>query len=182
MPNDGKWVFVGSMGDVFCDGIPDQWIEKLFNYIQEYQGNNRFLLQTKNPRRLWQYLQKHENLSGKIIAGTTIETTDPTIKLGGAPPVKQRAMSLACISEFRQHDTFLSLEPLADFNPDLMKNWITAIQPYVIEIGLENYTHYTTPPPDEKIMELLSWLDEHGHNYLLKENLDRFYGGQKDAD
>jgi len=172
MPEDEKWIFVGSMGDIFCDGVPDEWIEKLFTFIQDYEGNNRFLLQTKNPRRLWKYLKQHNNLSGKIIAGTTIETTSH-INCSRAPPTKQRALSLASISEFRHHDTFLSLEPLADFDLGLMKNWITAIQPYVIEIGLENYTHYLTPPPDQKITELLHWLEEHGHNYVLKENLER---------
>ena len=171
MPEDGKWIFVGSMGDVFCDGVPDEWIEKLFNFIQTYEGNNRFLLQTKNPRRLWNYLKQHDNLSGKIIAGTTIETTG-SISYSQAPPTKQRALALAAISEFRRHDTFLSLEPLADFDLSLMKNWITAIQPHVIEIGLENYTSYTTRPPDEKILDLLTWLDEKGLNYILKENLD----------
>ena len=49
MPNDGSWIFVGSMGDLFCPVIKDEWILRIIGRIAHEKGNNKFLLQTKNP-------------------------------------------------------------------------------------------------------------------------------------
>ena len=49
MPNDGSWIFVGSMGDVFCKGVPDEWILMLLEFIKEdesYEGYQEFVGKT----------------------------------------------------------------------------------------------------------------------------------------
>lgn len=172
MPDDGSWIFVGSMGDIFCWGVPDEWLLKLFNYILECDADNRFLLQTKNPNRFLDFdFATHylTSIKNRVIVGTTLETTEET-PWSKAQPTWIRAMSLHYMKE-QGYDTFLSLEPLADFNYETMIQWIKNIQPEAVEIGLENYSNYTTPPPQEKTIMLLSWLDFMEIPYVLKENL-----------
>ena len=67
--------------------------------------------------------------------------------------------------------TFLSFEPLADFDLGELLPWIKAIAPEAIEIGLENYTKFTDKPSEEKIVKMLKWLGGNGFTYILKENL-----------
>ena len=170
MPDEGSWIFVGSMGDVFCNGMKDEWILKLLQFIKGCEADNKFLLQTKNPNRFPMFINQLEEIKDKIIVGTTLETTWST-PWSKAPPTDSRAdyMTWMKLHGFR---TFLSLEPIADFNLVTMKLWINRIQPEAIEIGKENYSHHTTPPSDRKLLDLIEWLDEKGYTYVLKENLD----------
>ena len=172
MPEDHSWIFVGSMGDTFCEGMKTEWIEQLFTFIERYSGNNKFLLQTKNPRRFENY--ELEKIKHKVILGTTLETTGNTSTFSSAPSPIERFTYLRMMKR-NGFKTFLSLEPLADFGFNTMVRWIAAIEPEAVEIGLENYTKYTTPPPEKKIRSLLDWLDDNGFPYILKENLKHLY-------
>lgn len=169
MPNDGSWIFVGSMGDLFCPGMKDDWILQVIGRITEEKGDNKFLLQTKNPFSFLAFYLELEKIKDKIILGTTLETTWET-PWSKAPHPRQRKKYLAQMKD-AGFKTFLSLEPLADFNLVTMQKWICEIEPEAIEIGLENYTNFLPEPPIEKIEDLLSYLNETGFEYLLKENL-----------
>lgn len=169
MPNDGSWIFVGSMGDVFCFGVPSKWIMKIINYIERCEADNRFLLQTKNPFRFHAFFQELDAVKDKIILGTTVETTYET-PWSRAPPTYQRIVDLGFFrnSEF---DTFLSLEPLADFNLNDMMTWMLHVEPLAVEIGTVNYCDIPKKPKDEKIMTLVEFLKDVKIDYILKENL-----------
>jgi DNA repair photolyase len=150
MPDDGSWIFVGSMGDIFCPGMKDEWILSLLYFIKQCEADNKFLLQTKNPFSFLAFGLEIEDIKDKVILGTTIETNRRT--LGAAEPTYKR---YKCLRTMRQEGfkTFLSMEPLADFDLETIKEWVFQLQPEAIELGLENYTHYLTPPPEKKIVE-----------------------------
>ncbi len=171
-PNDGSWIFVGSMGDLFCEGMETEWILKVLKKIETAE-NNTFLLQTKNPLR---FSEPHisyalEDIKDKIVLGTTLESTWDTSDLTKAPAPYERAYSLMN-SKRDGYKTFLSLEPLADFDLKFLTSWIRRIKPEAIEIGLENYTSFTKKPSPSLICDLVEWLDKNDHTYILKENLD----------
>jgi len=170
MPDDGTWIFVDSTGDIMCDGMRHEWIVKIIEFIHNNKCNNKFLLTTKNPLRFlyWQIETLLRSVQDKIIVGTTIETNRDA--LGNAPHPQERYESLLWMRE-QGYKTFLSMEPVEDFDLEIIKEWIFQLQPEAIEIGLENYTMFTTPPPEWKLIELISWLREHGFEYILKENL-----------
>jgi len=170
MPNDGSWIFVGSMGDLFCSGMKDEWILKTLGKIWMEKGNNKFLLQTKNPRSFEAFWLELEQVKEKVILGTTIETTGNTSEFSKAPSTKERYTYLLKMKQ-AGFKTFLSLEPLADFDFNELMSWIVALEPEAIEIGLENYTKHTTPPPEQKIKELIHNLQALEIPYLLKANL-----------
>jgi len=171
MPDDGSWIFVGSMGDVFCGGVPDEWIIKLLDFIKESKANNVYLLQTKNPRRFRYFIKELKEIKDKVVLGTTIETTSDA-PWSTAPNTFGRSLGLGYMKEYENFKTFLSLEPLADFELETLFVWIEAIKPEAIEIGLENYTNIVPRPPNWKIVALIQWLEDNGYTYILKENLD----------
>lgn len=172
MPNDGTWIFVGSMGDTFCNGVPKDWILKLLQRIKDEKGNNKFLLQTKAPNRFIDFGPQLEEIRDKIILGTTIETTWST-PWSKAPPTDSRFDMLHLMKD-KGFKTFLSLEPLSSFNPTTMRRWINFIKPEAIEIGLENYSNYLDKPRPRKLQELLLWLDNRGIQYVRKPGLDEY--------
>jgi len=170
MPDDGSWIFVDSTGDIMCNGMRHEWIVSVIEYIYNNKTDNKFLLQTKNPLRFlyWQIETLLRSVQDKIIVGTTFETNRET--LGTAPPPQERYESMLWMRE-QGYRTFLSMEPMADFDLDVIKEWIPQLQPEAIELGLENYTSFLTPPPQEKIVELINWLRGTDFEYVLKENL-----------
>jgi len=178
-PEDGTIIFVGSMGDLFCDGMKDEWIRKVINKASE-SINNRFLFQTKNPYRFMNFMHDFDKIQQKVILGTTLETNRDT-PWSHAPTPTERFHWLWYTTDehaFRSHDLFLSLEPLSDFDHDTFLYMIREIEPIAVEIGLENYTQFTTPPSMEKIVGLLNDLDKYGINYILKENLNHLESSQ----
>jgi len=176
MPNDGSWIFVGSMGDTFCSGVQDTHIYQLLSFIKQDKSNNKFLLMTKNPARLMMWRAYLKEIKEKIIIGTTIETNRDTSSWSNAISTEMRkeALNFAKIQGF---NTFVSMEPLADFDLGVISAWLLCIDPEAIEIGLENYSNYTTKPNEEKIKQLLDWLDEYDFTYVLKDNLVHLNGG-----
>jgi len=173
-PEDESWIFVGSMGDIFCEGVPDEWIIKLLNFINQYEGNHKFLLQSKNPCRLtssgeFNFTSYMGHFKEKIIIGTTFETTGET-PWSTAPTTKERYEAMKYLKD-AGYKTFLSLEPLADFDVDIMRTWIDKLSPEAVEVGLENYTNYLPKPHDVKILMLLEWMKDVGIPYVVKDNL-----------
>jgi len=169
-PNDDSWIFVGSTGDMFCSGMDDEWVLKIIGRIAQEEGNNKFLLQTKNPFSFMAFYLELEKIKDKIILGTTIETTGDTTKFSKAPSTIERYTYLRKMKQ-AGFKTFLSLEPLADFDFNELIRWIVAIDPEAVEIGLENYSSHTVKPNEKKIKALIYNLDVLEIPYVLKENL-----------
>jgi len=175
-PNDGSIIFIGSMGDLFCGAFHED-IEKIFNKIKEAK-NQRFLLQTKNPLDIYSdwmpEIEDLNNIKGiEILIGTTIET-NRDIPWSDAPHPLERFLYMFSISEDMPVNTFLSYEPLADFDIDAMITIARGISPIAIEIGLENYTNFLPKPPKEKIKQLIDELKKRRFEIILKDNLSHF--------
>lgn len=173
-PNDGTIVFVGSMGDLFCgDRVFREAIPRIFEKMSEAE-NQKFLLQTKNPGEIYHNWQGEiDDLDARgldIYIGTTIETNRDT-PWSSAPHPLDRFLYLCMTYENVRAGTFLSLEPLADFDLNAMITMCREISPIAIEIGLENYSHFLPKPPQEKTRLLVNELKKIGFEVILKENL-----------
>ncbi len=169
MPDDGSWIFVGSMGDLFCPGMKDEWILQVLYFIKQCEADNKFLLQTKNPFSFLAFGLELEGIKDKVILGTTIETNRET-EWSNSPLATKRVEHLALMRD-NGFKTFLSLEPLADFDVDKLTYMIIDVAPEAIEIGLENYTNFLPRPPEDKILELIENIKGMEIPYVLKENL-----------
>jgi len=173
-PNDGTIVFVGSMGDLFCeDRVFEEAIPRIFQKMSEAE-NQKFLLQTKNPSNIYHnWLDEIANLEAlglNVFVGTTIETNRDT-PWSHAPHPMERYLYLCMIYEDVAIRTFLSYEPLAEFDLEAMTAIAREISPIAVEIGLENYGSVIPRPSDDSIRFLLEELRQHNIHYVLKENL-----------
>jgi protein gp37 len=50
-------VFVNSMSDLFHEGVPDEWIDKIFA-VMALAGRHTFQVLTKRPQRMLEYMQR----------------------------------------------------------------------------------------------------------------------------
>ncbi len=107
----GQNIFVGAMGDLFGDFIPEHWIQDVFTECEIHPKNNYIFL-TKNPERYG----KIRLMDGNSIYGTSITKEDEIERIGFLPKDKK---------------CFVSFEPLLEDvfpeeHTELIKNldWI----------------------------------------------------------
>jgi hypothetical protein len=137
VPN-AKLVFVGSMCDLFCKGVLDEWIERVLEIVRQHPHQD-FLFCTQNPARYFDFLGKFPE---NAILGATIQTNrDELVKgLTGAPLPSERYEALF---KFPHKRKFWSAEPIMDFDLEIFLGWIVSVRPEVCEIGYDNYPKRT---------------------------------------
>lgn len=150
----GNFIFVGSSCDMFAYGIPDEWIVNTLEYCLKF--DNTYLFQTKNPARLIQFM---ELLPDKTKVCTTIETNRwyPDIMMNSPHP-KDRAAEMEVLS-VDGFETYITIEPIMDFNINLLMEMILLCSPKQVNIGADSGTNNLPEPPKEKILKLISGLE-----------------------
>ena len=151
-PSEFKNIFIGSSCDLFADEVPREWIEKTLDKLQF--TSHAYLLQTKNPARLMSFLDKIPSFSNIC---TTIETNRfyPEIMQKCPKPV-ERAYWMAKISNAFQ--TYITIEPIMDFDLDLMVQLIRMCNPAQVNIGADSGNNHLPEPSKEKLLSLIDEL------------------------
>lgn len=122
-------VFACGNGDIsFADR--DETISIL--QAMQLKPKKTFLLQSKNPRCLIDY-----RIPSNVIVGTTIETNRTTRGISKAP-IPERRYNHICELNCRKAVT---IEPILDFDFDLLRNWIWNINPEIVWIGYCNHSN-----------------------------------------
>jgi len=168
----GEFVFVSSMGDLFGQWVPAEWIENVLMTIAKWPETT-FLLQTKNPAR---FLDFRGELPQNVYLGTTIETTSyGYFQITRAPDLLDRYLAMIDhnLARFRK---FISIEPIMDFDLEKMVRWIKDIRPGIVEVGADNHKHNLPEPPWSKVEALLAKLREFCPEVKEKEGLERLRG------
>lgn len=171
-----KFIFVGSGIDIFANDIPDNWITHVLDYCHRdntdlFGTRNRFLFQSKNPSRLLKYIN-HPIFQNAVVC-TTIETNRyyPLI-MNNAPVVEERAVAMNKIAE-KGIPTYLTIEPIMDFDLDELVYLIKLCQPEQINIGANTNLNIRLPEPSkEKIHQLIGTINS-DYKLELKSNLGR---------
>jgi len=88
-------VFVGSMGDLFAENIPGQWINKTMDAVRS-NPHCEFMFLTKNP---WRY-NAISNIPSNAWLGCTVNSNKDEYRLS----------ALYVLSKF--YKTFVSIEPI----------------------------------------------------------------------
>ena len=160
-------IFVGSSNDIFSESIPDQWIKDTLLHCMQYPGNEYFF-QTKNVERIFElpaYLP-----SNNCTIGTTIETNRHYRGLSKAPSVEIRANLLGKILD---KSTYLTIEPIIDFDLEPMIDLVIQANPGFINIGADSKGNGLPEPSREKVDKLIDELSDLGFEIKLKSNLNR---------
>jgi protein gp37 len=140
-------IFVGSMCDIFSEGVEDAWIDKIRSVVYE-NPRHTFMFLTKNPKRY-----KEFKWYSNCILGTTIEA--PTVK-----NLYERYDEFRFLVNYKK---FLSIEPiLGDFTGIDLSCYDQVI------IGADSTPGAKVPP--------LQWIRSvKHHNIWYKKNLREHY-------
>ncbi|GAG66106.1 unnamed protein product, partial [marine sediment metagenome] len=131
-------------------------------------SKNTYLFQSKNTKRF----QEFQNLFPRhTYLGTTIETNRDNI-ISKAPQIIERIDHLSLFSD--KHKLMVSVEPILDFDVNIMVNYLNIIHPDFVSIGADSKGHNLPEPSPEKIKELIKELKKFTE-VKLKPNLKRLY-------
>lgn len=170
-------VFVCNMTDLFADAVPREWIDRILEHCNRYPANT-YLLQTKNPRRLLDFMApvdgRTDSLPKNTIIGTTLETNrDTQYDVSQAPNPYDRYHDMLLIKR-RMKDAvkyMVTVEPVLDFDPDELASWINELRPDWVNIGADSKGCGLEEPSRDKIWELLRKI--RGFEVKKKRNLRR---------
>lgn len=164
----GNFIFLGSSCDMWADAIPVEWIELVLEHCR-LSPQNTYLFQSKNPQRLINWAC---DLPPKSIIGTTIETNRRFADISKSPSPWQRYCAMIDIS----FPKMVSIEPIMDFDLDVMVDWMRGIKPEFVSIGADSGGNRLPEPSAEKMTALLEELQK-VTTVKLKSNLGRLLGG-----
>jgi hypothetical protein len=168
---EGNFIFVGSSIDMFANGLPSEWISRVLARCRR-SPDNRYLFQSENVRRMWQ----HRHALPKLVTiGTTIETNRPIAGVMGMAPVPGvRATWMNMFAE-SDYETMLTIEPILEFDLELLVELIEMCSPTWINIGADSKGHKLPEPKPREIEQLIFVLRQRWR-VKIKSNLSRLVG------
>ena len=155
----GLTVFVASGSDLCAPNITDHERLRVLDHCASYPGNT-YWIQSKAPAVLTskQVFLEHPVWACAYL-GTTIET-NRDYHLSQAPNVEQRADALATATEYDIR-TYVTLEPLVDFDLDPLVDLVRRCQPSFVHIGRNTRRKVVLPEPAKyQVVELIQRLTE----------------------
>ena len=162
------------MNDMFALEISGSWIEPILEHCHRYK-NNTYVFQTKNPNRVFKYKEQRQ-MPDRFMLGTTIESNKHYPNISKAPAQQERYEGML---KFLGFIKFITIEPILDFDVDILVEWVEDIHPDFVNIGADSKRCNLPEPPKEKVQELIKKLQEHKITIKKKINLDRILSNDK---
>lgn len=169
---EGNTIFVANTNDLFADDMPVEAILRTIGKMKEYPKNT-YVIQTKNPRRLLNWMG---DLPDGLIVGTTIETDrfSDLEKISKAPYPHDRASAMLDIRmSGKVKSTFITIEPIMDFYLDDLVRLIEKAWPTWVNIGADSKHNGLKEPSREQVQDLIGALNLIGVEVREKSNLER---------
>ena len=176
---EGKFIFVGSGVDLFAEDVKDGWIRMVLDKCNQdnhslFGSKNKFLFQSKNPKRILDYID-HPVFKDAVVC-TTIETNRyyPEI-MCNTPTMEDRARAMNEIAS-RGIETYLTIEPIMQFDKDELVRLIRLCKPVQVNIGANTNGRVSLPEPStEDILSLIKDI-ESKCKVEIKSNMKRING------
>jgi len=163
----GGYVFVCSSCDLFHDDIPSEWIRKVRSVTEDNPAfHNQYLWHTKNPKRA---LEFQDRFGDNDMLCVTIESHYNYSDISKAPLPANRFGSLS----HWEKPWMLTIEPVLDFDVEIMKDLIAWNVPVQVNIGADSGRNSLPEPSPEKLKEFIDWLESKGVTVHRKKNLGR---------
>jgi DNA repair photolyase len=163
----GKTIFVEHCNDLFAAGVPDGFKKQIFEHCSAWPSNT-YVFQTKNPRqmaRVWTLMPPD------VVLGTTIESNRYYPQMNNAPIPLSRVRGMKMLPPAIRK--FVTIEPVMDFDVDILASWIDQIRPEFLNLGADSKNNNLPEPTLEKIMEFTEKLGGYGIELREKHNLQR---------
>ncbi len=166
-----KTIFIEHTHDLCANGVKDGWISAILKHCREMPYNT-YVFQTRNTLRLGWFAAQ---LPPKCLIGTTIETN--RLSTGNAPLPAFRAKGLWNCKMIDGAETFLTIEPVLDFDVDGMMDLIEIARPSFLNIGADSKRCGLAEPSGDKVLALIEGIRKLGIEIRQKTNLDRLLKG-----
>lgn len=160
-------IFVSSGIDLFAPTINCDWIAETIRHIIKFPSNT-YLLQSKNPARFADF-----RYPDNTILCTTIETNRYYAEIMGTCPNPFERM--ACFYGLEHDKKMVTIEPVIDFDINIMLDWMIKLQPEQINIGADSGNNHLPEPSKEKLVEFIRLLKINNLKVFLKPNLNRLF-------
>ena len=161
----GKTIFVENCNDLFAREVLGCFIVSVIGHCKQFPANT-YVFQTKNPAR---YEDFWTRLPEGSIIGATIETNRDINQVSNAPRPFDRMNAMRFITGRK----FITIEPVMDFDVDILASWIDMIRPEFLNLGADSKNNHLPEPTVEKIMAFTEKLSEYGIELREKHNLGR---------
>ena len=168
----GRTIFVGSSTDMWADAVPGVQIWQVLNQCRYHDGN-KYIFQTKNPSRFFQYIQE---FPAKTILGTTLESNRQFGQSIHAPLPAERA-AVFCDRRLQKFKKMVSIEPIVAFDLEIFSRWIKGINPAFVSIGADSKGHNLIEPTAQELKDLVVELSSITE-IKLKKNVYRLLEGK----
>lgn len=159
----GDFVFISYMGDISFASLGI--VQSILGQVA-LQPDVNFLTCTKNPSI---YKSWPARLPANLYLGATIET-NRDYGLSNAPVPMYRYLAMKQLFHPR---TLISIEPICDFDLDILLGWMDDIGPDIIEVGADNYHNNLLEPPWDKVQKLIEGLEYICQTVIRKVGLER---------
>lgn len=169
---NGNFIFVGSSNDMFTNNIQRNWVLRTLEHLKKF--NNKYLFQSKNPEGFLYMLEnfvEFDKVFKNSVFCTTIESnrTYLNIYINSPLPIN-RAIYTGLIANIIP--TYVTIEPILDFDLFELINLIVACKPVQVNIGADTGNNNLPEPSKEKILSLIAGL-VNITKVKLKPNLER---------
>jgi DNA repair photolyase len=165
----GRTIFIEHMNDLWGPKVDDDWIGRILAHCKTYP-ENLYVFQTKDPARAKNFLGL---FPPKMLFGTTIET-NRAIPMSQAPPPIERYKAMLYFKELSIFKLFVTIEPIMEFDLNILMGWIKEISPAFVNIGADSKGCDLPEPDPYKIKALIYLLGKMGIEIRKKTNLGRF--------
>lgn len=167
-----KIIFIEHTHDLCANGVKDEWISAILKHCRETPYNH-YVFQTRNTLRLDCYFAAQ--LPPRCFVGTTIETNRKAP--GFAPQPEFRAKGLWNFKLIDGATTFLTIEPIMDFDLPEMIDLIALAMPEWVNIGADSKGCALDEPSADKVLALIDGITALGIEIKQKTNLERLLKG-----
>ena len=156
-----QFIFTCSMGDVaFCD---TDYLQQIAARMSEL-GDRTFLLQSKNPATF-----NRIDWPKNVVLGMTMETNRDELAKAVAPGAPVPSKRHADFIEVSHNQKMVTIEPVMDFDLDVMVELVTSIDPCMVWLGYDSKKCGLPEPPLSKVQDLYWELGLRGIVVVLKK-------------
>ena len=163
----GKIIFIEHLNDLFASSVPIETIVQVLDHCFEYPENT-YVFQTKNPLRY----REIAYWPSKCVLGTTIESNKKHSCMGDAPRPAARMVGMRYM-KLLGFKTFITIEPILDFDVERLVGIIVEAMPDFVNIGADSKGNGLPEPEWSKVEELIGAVKGYGVEIRAKVNLDR---------
>jgi hypothetical protein len=155
--NNNEFIFTCSSADIAFCSTP--YLKKIIKRIEK-EEDKTFLIQSKDPKTFGRVI-----FPENVILGTTIETNRDKYKISKAPKTSKRFKDFLKIKHPLK---MITVEPVLDFDLDVMVRWVKQIKPCVVWLGFDSKNNNLPGPDLKKFNRLQREIKKAGIKVILK--------------